>query len=189
MGFFAHYSFSWFRLCLRDIRILMWIMNISLESPTSIYTSSTTPVSLFRIFQLRGRRWRSWKNRVLSSKYIPHFGLFSPSCTFMHSESLEFSTLYLRRLTLIPPTFNFRSIGVSNFGVNDLAVLLASAKVPPAANQVCVSTSRFVNYEHRLFRTCVWQILLHPYVYATQAPIIEYAKKHNIVIEAYSALM
>ncbi|KAJ3872488.1 Aldo/keto reductase [Lentinula edodes] len=60
-----------------------------------------------------------------------------------------------------------KSIGVSNFGVNDLAVLLASAKVPPAANQ----------------------ILLHPYVYATQAPIIEYAKKHNIVIEAYSALI
>ncbi|KAJ3821270.1 Aldo/keto reductase [Lentinula raphanica] len=60
-----------------------------------------------------------------------------------------------------------KSIGVSNFGVNDLAVLLASAKIPPAANQ----------------------ILLHPYVYAMQAPIIDYAKKHNIVIEAYSALI
>ncbi|KIK63292.1 hypothetical protein GYMLUDRAFT_222381 [Collybiopsis luxurians FD-317 M1] len=60
-----------------------------------------------------------------------------------------------------------KSIGVSNFGVNDLATLLASAKIPPAANQ----------------------ILLHPYVYAAQAPIIDYAKKHNIVIEAYSALI
>ncbi|KAJ4474253.1 Aldo/keto reductase [Lentinula aciculospora] len=60
-----------------------------------------------------------------------------------------------------------KSIGVSNFGVNDLAVLLASTKIPPAANQ----------------------ILLHPYVYATQAPIIDYAKKHNITIEAYSALI
>ncbi|KAJ3833123.1 Aldo/keto reductase [Lentinula raphanica] len=60
-----------------------------------------------------------------------------------------------------------KSIGVSNFGVNDLAVLLASAKIPPAANQ----------------------ILLHPYVYAMQAPIIDYARKHNIVIEAYSALI
>ncbi|KIK50236.1 hypothetical protein GYMLUDRAFT_234712 [Collybiopsis luxurians FD-317 M1] len=60
-----------------------------------------------------------------------------------------------------------RSISVSNFGVNDLATLLASAKIPPAANQ----------------------ILLHPYVYAAQAPIIDYAKKHNIVIEAYSALI
>ncbi|KAJ3739059.1 Aldo/keto reductase [Lentinula detonsa] len=60
-----------------------------------------------------------------------------------------------------------KSIGVSNFGVNDLAVLLASSKIPPAVNQ----------------------ILLHPYVYATQAPIIDYAKKHKIIIEAYSALI
>jgi hypothetical protein len=30
----------------------------------------------------------------------------------------------------------FRSIGVSNFGIDDLGVLLASAKIRPAANQV-----------------------------------------------------
>jgi diketogulonate reductase-like aldo/keto reductase len=29
-----------------------------------------------------------------------------------------------------------KSIGISNFGVDDLKILLASAKVPPAANQV-----------------------------------------------------
>ncbi|KAJ7268009.1 Aldo/keto reductase [Mycena rebaudengoi] len=60
-----------------------------------------------------------------------------------------------------------KSIGVSNFEVNDLAILLASAKVKPVANQ----------------------ILLHPYVYARQLPILEYAAKHQIVIEAYSALI
>ncbi|KAJ7119705.1 NADP-dependent oxidoreductase domain-containing protein [Mycena epipterygia] len=60
-----------------------------------------------------------------------------------------------------------KSIGVSNFGVNDLAILLASAKVKPVANQ----------------------ILLHPYVYAQQLPILEYAAKHKIVIEAYSSLI
>ncbi|KAJ7709039.1 NADP-dependent oxidoreductase domain-containing protein, partial [Mycena rosella] len=60
-----------------------------------------------------------------------------------------------------------KSIGVSNFNVNELAILLASAKVKPVANQ----------------------ILLHPYVYARQLPILEYAAKHNIVIEAYSALI
>ncbi|KAJ7662278.1 Aldo/keto reductase [Mycena rosella] len=60
-----------------------------------------------------------------------------------------------------------KSIGVSNFDVNDLAILLASAKVKPVANQ----------------------ILLHPYVYARQLPILEYAAKHKIVIEAYSALI
>lgn len=31
--------------------------------------------------------------------------------------------------------------------------------------------------------------MLHPYVYAKQKPILEYAKKHGIVIEAYSTLM
>jgi len=60
-----------------------------------------------------------------------------------------------------------KSIGVSNFEVKDLAILLASAKVKPVANQ----------------------ILLHPYVYEQQRPILEYAAKHHIVIEAYSALI
>lgn len=32
----------------------------------------------------------------------------------------------------------FRSIGVSNYGVPELAILLASAKITPAANQVCI---------------------------------------------------
>lgn len=32
----------------------------------------------------------------------------------------------------------FRSIGISNFGVAELEILLASAKVKPAANQVCI---------------------------------------------------
>ncbi|KAG2066640.1 Aldo/keto reductase [Suillus decipiens] len=63
-------------------------------------------------------------------------------------------------------TDQHRSIGVSNFGVQDLEILLASAKIKPAVNQ----------------------ILLHPYVYQQQAPIVEYAAEHAIVIEAYSAL-
>ncbi|KAK0186361.1 Aldo/keto reductase [Armillaria mellea] len=60
-----------------------------------------------------------------------------------------------------------KSIGVSNFGVNELAVLLASASIKPAANQ----------------------ILLHPYVYARQSPILDYCQKAGIVIEAYSPLI
>jgi len=60
-----------------------------------------------------------------------------------------------------------KSIGVSNFGVHELATLLASAKIKPVANQ----------------------ILLHPYVYAKQEPILDYSAKHGIVIEAYSALI
>ncbi|KAJ7489171.1 Aldo/keto reductase [Mycena latifolia] len=60
-----------------------------------------------------------------------------------------------------------KSIGVSNFTATDLAILLASAKIKPVTNQ----------------------ILLHPYVYALQLPILEYAAKHQIAIEAYSALV
>ncbi|KAF8129833.1 Aldo/keto reductase [Boletus edulis] len=60
-----------------------------------------------------------------------------------------------------------RSIGVSNFDEKDLEVLLASAKIKPDVNQ----------------------ILLHPYVYRRQLPILEYAARHDIVIEAYSALI
>jgi len=59
-----------------------------------------------------------------------------------------------------------KSIGVSNFGIDELEILLASAKIKPAANQ----------------------ILLHPYVYARQAPLLAYASAHGIVSEAYSAL-
>jgi diketogulonate reductase-like aldo/keto reductase len=59
-----------------------------------------------------------------------------------------------------------KSIGVSNFGIDELAILLASAKIKPAANQ----------------------ILLHPYVYARQAPLLAYTAAQGIVSEAYSAL-
>ncbi|KAI0317832.1 Aldo/keto reductase [Amylostereum chailletii] len=60
-----------------------------------------------------------------------------------------------------------KSIGVSNFDAKDLAILIASAKVKPAANQ----------------------IILHPYVYARQTPVIAYGAAHGIVTEAYSALI
>ncbi|KAG2132316.1 NADP-dependent oxidoreductase domain-containing protein [Suillus bovinus] len=59
-----------------------------------------------------------------------------------------------------------RSIGVSNFNEKQLEILLSSAKIRPAANQ----------------------IYLHPYNYQQQSPTLEYAAKYDIVIEAYGAL-
>lgn len=59
-----------------------------------------------------------------------------------------------------------KSIGISNFQVSHMKELIASAKVTPAVNQ----------------------IEFHPYVYTKQLPILEYAKTHGIVIEAYSPL-
>lgn len=59
-----------------------------------------------------------------------------------------------------------KSIGISNFDVKEIQILLASAKIKPAVNQ----------------------ILFHPYVYAQQVPILEIGAAHNIVTEAYSSL-
>ncbi|THH00029.1 hypothetical protein EW026_g2415 [Hermanssonia centrifuga] len=59
-----------------------------------------------------------------------------------------------------------KNIGVSNFTVPQLTILLASAKVKPAANQI-----RF-----------------HPYVLAEQTPVLEFSSKNGIIIEAYSPL-
>ncbi|KAF8518641.1 NADP-dependent oxidoreductase domain-containing protein [Hysterangium stoloniferum] len=60
-----------------------------------------------------------------------------------------------------------KHIGVSNFNVADLKVLLKDAKIKPAVNQ----------------------IIVHPYVYAQQKPTIEFCKKQSIAIEAYSPLI
>ncbi|KAG2119316.1 NADP-dependent oxidoreductase domain-containing protein [Suillus clintonianus] len=60
-----------------------------------------------------------------------------------------------------------KSIGISNFGVQDMETLMVSAQIKPTVNQ----------------------ILLHPYVYRRQKPILDYAAKNGIIIEAYSALI
>ncbi|TEB40159.1 2,5-diketo-D-gluconic acid reductase [Coprinellus micaceus] len=59
-----------------------------------------------------------------------------------------------------------RSIGVSNFGIEELQILLKHASVTPAVNQM----------------------RLHPYNYAELKPLLEYQAKHGIVTEAYGSL-
>jgi diketogulonate reductase-like aldo/keto reductase len=54
-----------------------------------------------------------------------------------------------------------------SFSVDDLKVLLASATVKPVVNQ----------------------ILLHPYVYETTKPLLDYMKENHIVPEGYSSLI
>jgi diketogulonate reductase-like aldo/keto reductase len=79
-----------------------------------------------------------------------------------------------------------KSIGVSNFGVRELKILLASAKVKPAVNQVNRYYNVFVQ-----FSTCSLssQIELHPYVYANQIQTIRLCAEQGIVIEGFSSLM
>jgi len=59
-----------------------------------------------------------------------------------------------------------KSIGVSNFTVDQLQKLSKTSKITPAVNQ----------------------ILFHPYNYAETKPLLEYCQKHGIVVEAYSSL-
>jgi diketogulonate reductase-like aldo/keto reductase len=59
-----------------------------------------------------------------------------------------------------------RSIGVSNFNLEDLQKLLKTAVTKPALNQ----------------------ILFHPYNYASHKALLEYCAKQGIVVEAYGSL-
>lgn len=59
-----------------------------------------------------------------------------------------------------------KSIGVSNYAVHHLQEVLDTSNVAPAVNQ----------------------IEFHPYIYEEQKPILEFCKKHGIVVQAYSPL-
>ncbi|KAG0703783.1 NADP-dependent oxidoreductase domain-containing protein [Suillus ampliporus] len=59
-----------------------------------------------------------------------------------------------------------RSIGVSNFTIEDLQKLLKTAVTKPAVNQ----------------------IQFHPYNYASHKALLEYCAKQDIVVEAYGSL-
>ncbi|KII90622.1 hypothetical protein PLICRDRAFT_52347 [Plicaturopsis crispa FD-325 SS-3] len=59
-----------------------------------------------------------------------------------------------------------KSIGVSNFNLEQLQTLIKTANIKPAVNQI-----RF-----------------HPYNYAEHKSLLEYSAKHGIVTEAYSSL-
>jgi len=59
-----------------------------------------------------------------------------------------------------------KSIGVSNFTVEDLKIILETAKVVPSVNQ----------------------IEFHPYVWKAAEPIVKLCQEHGIVIESYGGL-
>ncbi|KAL3906908.1 MAG: hypothetical protein SGILL_009086, partial [Bacillariaceae sp.] len=60
-----------------------------------------------------------------------------------------------------------KSLGVSNFGIPHLAALLKSGRPMPTVNQ----------------------IEMHPLVYKTRLPLIEYCREHGIHIQAYGSLL
>ncbi|KAG6807879.1 hypothetical protein H0H93_000885, partial [Arthromyces matolae] len=99
----------------------------------------------------------------------------------LHKLGLKYVDLYLihqptsvkhdvegcwREFEKIKESGSARSIGVSNFNVEQLQALVKIAQIKPAVNQ----------------------IRLHPYNYAENKSLLEYSAKHGIVVEAYSSL-
>ncbi len=76
-----------------------------------------------------------------------------------------------------------KSIGVSNFRVQDLEEVLEVATIIPAVNQV---SSELTSQSH-LFLT-ILQIEFHPYVYKAAKPIYEFSQEHKILVASYGGL-
>ena len=81
-----------------------------------------------------------------------------------------------------------RSIGVSNFTVENLQKLLKIAHIKPAVNQVSPPFIIMIVVWTQTRSWSPWQIQLHPYNYAESTPLLEYHSKHGIVTEAYGSL-
>jgi len=71
-----------------------------------------------------------------------------------------------RALCELYKTGRTKAIGVSNYTIQHLEELMSESDIVPAVNQV----------------------EFHPYLYEEQAPVVEFCKRHNIVLEAYSPL-
>jgi diketogulonate reductase-like aldo/keto reductase len=75
---------------------------------------------------------------------------------------------------------------VSNFNLEQLQEIIKTARVKPAINQVGSFLITLPIYENHC--NGQFQIMFHPYNYATQKAIVEYGAKHGIVTEGYSPL-
>ncbi|GJJ12883.1 hypothetical protein Clacol_007129 [Clathrus columnatus] len=100
---------------------------------------------------------------------LNNLGVRSVDLYLVHSPRLANGNIpgLWKRFEKIKSKGSAKNIGVSNFTVSDLQTLLKDAKVVPAVNQ----------------------ILLHPYVYQQQKPIIDFCNQKGIAIEAYSPLI
>ncbi|KAF9445385.1 2,5-diketo-D-gluconic acid reductase, partial [Macrolepiota fuliginosa MF-IS2] len=96
----------------------------------------------------------------LGLKYVDLFIIHSPRIV---TGSLEDTW---RQFEEIREAGLAKSIGVSNFGIEDLQQLLKVARIKPAVNQ----------------------IFFHPYNWAENKPLLEFHTKHGIVTEGYSTL-
>jgi diketogulonate reductase-like aldo/keto reductase len=76
-----------------------------------------------------------------------------------------------------------KSIGVSNFRVEDLQIVLEGGNVVPAVNQV-----RTISLLWFFYSECCTQIELHPYVWKAAEPIVTLCRERGITIASYGGL-
>lgn len=76
-----------------------------------------------------------------------------------------------------------RSIGVSNFTVEDLKTLLKTANIKPVVNQSKRDLPPIPSCSNAP------AVLLHPYVIKQQTPLLEYMQDNDIAPEGYSSLI
>ncbi|KIJ19621.1 aldehyde reductase [Paxillus involutus ATCC 200175] len=137
------------------------------EAGTALRESGLTPSDVFITTKYSGTNGLDIDTSIHNS--ISNLGVDYVDLYLIHAPSLavpDIPTAWAR-MEKVQEAGLARSIGVSNFDEKDLQILLASAKIKPTVNQ----------------------ILLHPYVYRQQLPILEYAAANGIVMEAYSALL
>ncbi|KAF9464108.1 NADP-dependent oxidoreductase domain-containing protein [Collybia nuda] len=96
----------------------------------------------------------------LGLKYVDLYLIHSPMAVGTDFESAW------REFEKIKEDGLARSIGVSNYNLEQLQAIMKIARIPPAVNQ----------------------IKLNPYNYAQNRALLEYSHKHGIVTEAYSSL-
>lgn len=79
-------------------------------------------------------------------------------------------------------TGKVKSIGISNFSIKTLEILLPHVKVVPAVNQVHINASQ-IQRSILMYRE---QVEMHPLL--PQLDLLEYCKKKGIVLTAYTPL-
>ncbi|KAJ7599307.1 Aldo/keto reductase [Mycena floridula] len=134
------------------------------EAGTAIRDSGLAREDLFISAKYSGLDGLDVKTSLVKS--LDKLGVTYLDLYLIHFPRIDITTIW-EEMEELQKRGLVRSIGVANFKIDHLTSLLATAKIRPAVNQ----------------------IVLHPYVYAQKAPLLEYASKNGIVIEAYNTLI
>ncbi len=104
--------------------------------------------------------------KVAFEKSLKRLGTDYVDLYLIHWPVTEKRLASWRALEEIYATGSARAVGVSNFTVRHLEELMKHSNIIPAVNQ----------------------IELHPFIYNEQKELLDFCKKHRIVVEAYSPL-